>query len=277
MDKARKILVNTVGEEEAAILTTGQATREDIEKVQQKYRDKENTIRNAEAQAKAHIADAADRIRDHTNQVIGWIEDEKTKWWELIFVIMQYMGVVEAASHIKDNLVLSQGQAQLQDLEEQRDRAENDFDNAKWRLPGQTKEEYLAELDSQIDNLKQWNTDVDSKIKERLSSTKSKIMVEAAEQMNQLKGSISSSSSPEHSRTEAPTGGDDGKHHGGGHHKEEDPEKKEAKELKERYEAYRKSLELTSKDIETRYKRSLDDVSDREKLHGETIESMTEN
>lgn len=276
MDSARKILINTVGEEEAAILTTGQATREDIEKVQQKYRDKENTIRNAEAQAKAHIADAADRIRDHTNQVIGWIEDEKTKWWELIFVIMQYMGVVEAASHIKDNMVLSQGQAQLQDLEEQRDRAENDFDNAKWRLPGQTKEEYLANLDDRINNLKQWNTDVDSKIKERLSSTKSKIMVEAAEQMNQLKGSISSSSSPEHSRTEVPTGGDEGKHHGGGHHKEEDTEKKEAKELKERYEAYRKSLELTSKDIETRYKRSLDDVSDREKLHGETIESMTE-
>lgn len=276
MDKARKILVNTVGEEEAAILTTGQATREDIEKVQQKYRDKENTIRNAEAQAKAHIADAADRIRDHTNQVIGWIEDEKTKWWELIFVIMQYMGVVEAASHIKDNMVLSQGQAQLQDLEEQRDRAENDFDNAKWRLPGQTKEEYLANLDDRINNLKQWNTDVDSKIKERLSSTKSKIMVEAAEQMNQLKGSISSSSSPEHSRTEAPTGGDDGKHHGGGHHKEDDPEKKEAKALKERYEAYRKSLELTAKDIETRYKRSLDDVSDKEKLHGETVQSMTE-
>lgn len=278
MDSARKILINTVGEEEAAILTTGQATREDIEKVQQKYRDKENTIRNAEAQAKAHIADAADRIRDHTNQVIGWIEDEKTKWWELIFVIMQYMGVVEAASHIKDNLVLSQGQAQLQDLEEQRDRAENNFDNAKWRLPGQTKEEYLADLDDRINNLKQWNTDVDSKIKERLSNVNSKIMVEAAEQMNQLKGGISSSSSPEHSRTEAPTGGGGGGNGGGGggHHKEEYPEKKEAKELKERYEAYRKSLELTSKDIETRYKRSLDDVSDREKLHGETIESMTE-
>lgn len=278
MDSARKILINTVGEEEAAILTTGQATREDIEKVQQKYRDKENTIRNAEAQAKAHIADAADRIRDHTNQVIGWIEDEKTKWWELIFVIMQYMGVVEAASHIKDNMVLSQGQAQLQDLEEQRDRAENNFENAKWRLPGQTKEEYLAELDSQIDNLKKWNTDVDSKIHERLSNTKSKIMVEAAEQMNQLKGGISSVSSPDSTRTEVPTGGGGGGNGGGGggHHKEEDPEKKEAKELKERYEAYRKSLELTSKDIETRYKRSLDDVSDREKLHGETVESMTE-
>lgn len=278
MDSARKILINTVGEEEAAILTTGQATREDIEKVQQKYRDKENTIRNAEAQAKAHIADAADRIRDHTNQVIGWIENEKTKWWELIFVIWNYMGVVEAASHIKDNMVLSQGQAQLQDLEEQRDRAENNFENAKWRLPGQTKEEYLAELDSQIDNLKKWNTDVDSKIHERLSNTKSKIMVEAAEQMNQLKGGISSVSSPDSTRTEAPTGGGSGGNGGGGggHHKEEDPEKKEAKELKERYEAYRKSLELTSKDIETRYKRSLDDVSDREKLHGETIESMTE-
>lgn len=278
MDKARKILVNTVGEEEAAILTTGQATRDDIEKVQQKYRDKENTIRNAEAQAKAHIADAADRIRDHTNQVIGWIENEKTKWWELIFVIWNYMGVVEAASHIKDNMVLSQGQAQLQDLEEQRDRAENNFENAKWRLPGQTKEEYLAELDSQIDNLKKWNTDVDSKIHERLSNTKSKIMVEAAEQMNQLKGGISSVSSPDSTRTEVPTGGGGGGNGGGGggHHKEEDPEKKEAKELKERYEAYRKSLELTSKDIETRYKRSLDDVSDREKLHGETVESMTE-
>ena len=279
MDSARKILINTVGEEEAAILTTGQATREDIEKVQQKYRDKENTIRNAEAQAKAHVADAADRIRDHANEVITWIENEKKKWWELIFVIMQYMGVVEAASHIKDNLVLSQGQAQLQDLEEQRDRAENDFDNAKWRLPGQTKEEYLADLDDRINNLKQWNTDVESKINERLSSTKSKIMVEAAEQMNELKGSISSISSPDSTRTEVPTGGGGGGGNGGGgggHHKEEDPEKKEAEELKKRYEAYRKSLELTAKDIETRYKRSLDDVSDKEKLHGETVELMTE-
>ena len=278
MDSARKILINTVGEEEAAILTTGQATREDIEKVQQKYRDKENTIRNAEAQAKAHIADAADRIRDHTNQVIAWIENEKTKWWELIFVIWNYMGVVEAASHIKDNMVLSQGQAQLQDLEEQRDRAENDFDNAKWRLPGQTKEEYLADLDDRINNIKQWNADVEGKINERLSNTKSKIMVEAAEQMNQLKGSISSVSPPDSTRSEVPTGGGGGGGNGGGggHHKEEDPEKKEAEELKKRYEAYRKSLELTSKDIETRYKRSLDDVSDKEKLHGETVELMTE-
>lgn len=277
MDSARKILINTVGEEEAAILTTGQATREDIEKVQQKYRDKESTIRNAEAQAKAHIADAADRIRDHTNQVIAWIEDEKTKWWELIFVIMNYMGVVEAASHIKDNMVLSQGQAQLQDLEEQRDRAENNFDNAKWRLPGQTKEEYLADLDDRINNLKQWNTDVEGKINERLSNTKSKIMVEAAEQMNQLKGGISSVSSPDSTRTEVPTGGGGGGNGGGGgHHKEEDPEKKQAEELKKRYEGYRKSLELTSKDIETRYKHSLEDVSDREKIHGETIETMTE-
>lgn len=103
-------------------------------------------------------------------------------------------------------------------------------------------------------------------------------MVEAAEQMNQLKGGISSVSSPDSTRTEVPTGGGGGGNGGGGggHHKEEDPEKKEAKELKERYEAYRKSLELTSKDIETRYKRSLDDVSGREKLHGETVESMTE-
>lgn len=276
MDKARRVLINTVGEEEAAILTTGEATREDIEKVQQKYRDKEETIRNAEAQAKAHIADAAEKIREHSNQVIAWIENEKTKWWELIFVIMQYMGVVEAASHIKDNMVLSQGTAELEDLKQQRDRAENDFEHAKWRMPGQTKEEYLADLDGRINNLEQWNTNVESKIKERLNSVKTGVMVEAAEKINELKGSVESSSSSSPTPSGVPSGGGGGGHGGGHHKKEEDPEKKAAKELKERYEAYRKSLELTAKDTEQKYKRALEDVSDKEKLHGETVQSMTE-
>lgn len=271
MDSARKILINTVGEEEAAILTTGQATREDIEKVQQKYRDKEETIRVAEARAKDHIIDAGNQIRKHTDDVIAWIESEKNKWWELIFVILQYMEVSDAVAHIQDNLQLNETNGTIQNLEERRD----NLSKQKWKSNA-AKKAKLAEFDAKIANEKAWRDKVQGKIDERMNQLKTNIRVKAAEGLSALKGSLDSSNSPEHSRTEAPTGGDDGKHHGGGHHKEDDPEKKEAKELKERYEAYRKSLELTSKDIETRYKRSLDDVSDREKLHGETVESMTE-
>lgn len=276
MDKARKILVNTVGEEEAAILTTGQATRDDIEKVQQKYRDKEDTIRKAEAQAKSHIDDAATQIQKHTEDVVAWIGNEETKWWDLIFAIMHYMTWAEAAMHISENLQLSMAESNLAKLEAD-------------------KANYGAESDSlasdSLQSLGIAGTDIDTKISEekakiaqlqesingRMDNLKSSAIAKEMEKINTIKGAISSGT-PDSTRTEAPTGGGGGGNGGGGggHHKEEDPEKKEAKELKERYESYRKSLELTSKDIETRYKRSLDDVSDREKLHGETIETMTE-
>lgn len=265
MDKARKILVNTVGEEEAAILTTGQATREDIEKVQQKYRDKENTIRNAEAQAKAHVADASQEIINKAQEVIAWIENEKTAWYELIFAIMDYMTWKEAATHISDNISLGVSREQLAVGEWREQQAVERGDEESAQEIRKRNEEIRTEIDARqgiIDN--------------RKKDLKAAVLSRAYKESKELMAGFTSSNSPEHSRTEAPTGGDDGKHHGGGHHKEDDPEKKEAKELKERYEAYRKSLELTAKDIETRYKRSLDDVSDREKLHGETIESMTE-
>lgn len=271
MDSARKILINTVGEEEAAILTTGQATRDDIEKVQQKYRDKENTIRNAESQAKAHIADAANQIRQHANDVISWIEAEKKKWWELIFVIMEYMHWTDAVGHITNNLQLGAGERTLSALESEREQVLNGEGGGLI-----SKEEQLKNLDAQIANQKEYNENKKKEIDDGIKNLEAQIQVKASEKINELQSTLSSSSTPDSTRSEVPTGGDDGKHHGGGHHKEEDPEKKEAKALKERYEAYRKSLELTSKDIETRYKRSLDDVSDREKLHGETIETMTE-
>lgn len=265
MDSARKILINTVGEEEAAILTTGQATREDIEKVQQKYRDKENTIRNAEAQAKAHVADASQEIINKAQEVIAWIENEKTAWYELIFAIMDYMTWKEAATHISDNISLGVSKEQLAVGEWREQQAVERGDEESAQEIRKRNEEIRTEIDARqgiIDN--------------RKKDLKAAVLSRAYKESKELMAGFTSSATPEHSRTEAPTGGDDGKHHGGGHHKEDDPEKKEAKELKERYEAYRKSLELTSKDIETRYKRSLDDVSDREKLHGETIESMTE-
>nr|DAS19432.1 MAG TPA: minor tail protein [Caudoviricetes sp.] len=265
MDSARKILINTVGEEEAAILTTGQATREDIEKVQQKYRDKENTIRNAEAQAKAHVADASQEIINKAQEVIAWIENEKTAWYELIFAIMDYMTWKEAATHISDNISLGVSKEQLAVGEWREQQAVERGDEESAQEIRKRNEEIRTEIDARqgiIDN--------------RKKDLKAAVLSRAYKESKELMAGFTASATPEHSRTEAPTGGDDGKHHGGGHHKEDDPEKKEAKELKERYEAYRKSLELTSKDIETRYKRSLDDVSDREKLHGETIETMTE-
>ena len=273
MDSVRKILINTVGEEEAAILTTGQATREDIEKVQQKYRDKEETIRVAEARAKDHIIDAGNQIKKHTDDVIGWIESEKTKWWELIFVILQYMEISDAVAHIQDNLQLNETNGTIQNLEERRDK----LSKQKWKSNA-AKKAKLAEFDAKIANEKAWRDKVQGKIDDRKKQLETNIRVKAAEKLSALNGSLNSSGTPEHSRTEAPTGGGGGGNGGGSgsSHKEEDPEKKESEELKKRYETYRKSLELTSKDIETRYKRSLDDVSDREKLHGETIETMTE-
>lgn len=274
MDKARKILVNTVGEEEAAILTTGQATREDIEKVQQKYRDKEDTIRKAEAQARSHIDDAAAQIQKHTSDVIAWINNEETKWWDLIFAIMNYMTWAEAAMHISENLQLSIAESNLASLEADKANYGAESDSlASDSL--QSLGIAGTDIDTKISQEKENIAQLQEKINGRMENLKSSVVAKEMEKINTIR-SANSSNSPEHSRTEAPTGGDDGKHHGGGHHKEDDPEKKEAKELKERYEAYRKSLELTSKDIETRYKRSLDDVSDREKLHGETVESMTE-
>ena len=275
MDSARKILVNTVGEEEAAILTTGQATRDDIEKVQQKYRDKEDTIRKAEAQAREHIDDAASQIQKHTSDVIAWINNEETKWWDLIFAIMNYMTWAEAAMHISENLQLSMAESNLAKLEAD-------------------KANYGAESDSlasdSLQSLGIAGTDIDTKISEekaniaqlqekingRMENLKSSVVAKEMEKINTMKGAISSGT-PDSTRTEVPTGGGGGGNGGGGgHHKEEDPEKKQAEELKKRYEAYRKSLELTSNDIETRYKHSLEDVSDKEKLHGETIETMTE-
>ena len=274
MDSARKILINTVGEEEAAILTTGQATREDIEKVQQKYRDKEETIRAAEARAKDHIIDAGNQIKKHTDDVIGWIESEKTKWWELIFVILQYMEISDAVAHIQDNLQLNETNSTIQNLEERRDK----LSKQKWKSNA-AKKAKLAEFDAKIANEKAWKDKVQGKIDDRKKQLETNIRVKAAEKLSALKGSLDSSGSPDQTRTEVPTGGGGGGNSGGGGgsgHKEEDPEKKESEALKKRYEAYRKSLELTSKDIETRYKRSLDDVVDKEKLHGETIETMTE-
>lgn len=274
MDSARKILINTVGEEEAAILTTGQATREDIEKVQQKYRDKEETIRAAEARAKDHIIDAGNQIKKHTDDVIGWIESEKTKWWELIFVILQYMEISDAVAHIQDNLQLNETNGTIQNLEERRDK----ISKQKWKSNA-AKKAKLAEFDAKIANEKAWKDKVQGKIDDRKKQLEANIHVKAAEKLSALKGSLDSSGTPDTTRTEVPTGGGGGGGNGGGgsgHHKEEDPEKKQAEELKKRYDGYRKSLELTSKDIETRYKHSLEDVSDREKIHGETIETMTE-
>lgn len=274
MDKARKILVNTVGEEEAAILTTGQATRDDIEKVQQKYRDKEDTIRKAEAQAKEHIDDAAAQIKKHTSDVIAWINNEETKWWDLIFAIMNYMTWAEAAMHISDNLQLSMAKSNLAKLESDKANYGAESDSlASDSL--QSLGIAGTDIDTKISQEKATIAQLEEKVNSRMENLKSSAVAKEMEKINTMRGAISSST-PDSTRSEVPTGGDDGKHHGGGHHKEEDPEKKEAKALKERYEAYRKSLELTAKDIETHYKRSLEDVSDKEKLHGETVQSMTE-
>ncbi|WP_127448544.1 phage tail tape measure protein [Veillonella sp. 3310] len=274
MDKARKILVNTVGEEEAAILTTGQATRDDIEKVQQKYRDKEDTIRKAEAQAKEHIDDAAAQIKKHTSDVIAWINNEETKWWDLIFAIMNYMTWAEAAMHISDNLQLSMAKSNLAKLESDKANYGAESDSlASDSL--QSLGIAGTDIDTKISQEKATIAQLEEKVNSRMENLKSSAVAKEMEKINTMRGAISSST-PDSTRSEVPTGGDDGKHHGGGHHKEEDPEKKEAKALKERYEAYRKSLELTSKDTEQKYKRALDDVSDKEKLHGETVQSMTE-
>lgn len=266
MDSARKILINTVGEEEAAILTTGQATREDIEKVQQKYRDKENTIRNAEAQAKAHVADASQEIINKAQEVIKWINNEKTAWYELIFAIMDYMTWKEAATHISDNISLGVSKEQLAVGEWREQQAVDRGDEEGAQEIRKRNEEIRTEINARqniIDN--------------RKKDLKAAVLSRAYKESKELMAGFTSSTSPEHSHTEVPTGGGGGGNSGGGgHRKDEDPEKKQAEELKKRYEGYRKSLELTSKDIETRYKHSLEDVSDREKIHGETIETMTE-
>ena len=277
MDSARKILINTVGEEEAAILTTGQATREDIEKVQQKYRDKEDTIRKAESAAKAHVQEAGDAIMQHVKDVIDWIEDEKTAWWSLIGVILQYIGLKAAAGNIADNLNLMSSQAELENLKAQREDIINSGDggltNDGLVLPNSD----LKSIDERIAKVENNIEAAQNSINDTKNKLKTAIYEEALEETKDLQNKVNGGGTPEHSRTEVPTGGGGGGNGGGGgHHKEEDPEKKQAEELKKRYEGYRKSLELTSKDIETRYKHSLEDVSDKEKLHGETIETMTE-
>ena len=272
MDKARQVLINTVGEEEAAILTTGEATREDIEKVQQKYREKEETIRNAEAQAKAHIIDAANQIKKHTDDVISWIESEKKKWWELIFVIMQYMHWSDVVGHFKNGVQSDFTRGKIQVLEDER----ADIAESSWKSED-TKKAELDKIDEEIANQKAWLDKLENESNDRINRLKTDIQVEAAKQINELKGSVESSSSSAPTPSGVPSGGGGHGHGGGGHKKkEEDPEKKAAKALKERYEAYRKSLELTAKDTEQKYKRALEDVSDKEKLHGETVQSMTE-
>ena len=261
MDKTRQVLINTVGEEEAAILTTGQATREDIEKVQKKYKDKEDTIRWAESEAKKHVAEASARIMQNAKDVIDWLHSEKNAWYELIFAIWNYIGAKEAAGHIGDNLGKGAAHAYGQvavagamfGAVTHNEKSKNFWANeAAWA----TKKE--LEFGESID--------------QRMKRVETEVYIKALEQKNKIESSLSNSSSSSPTPSGVPSGGG-----GGGHHKkEEDPEKKAAKELKERYEAYRKSLELTAKDTEQKYKRALEDVSDKEKLHGETVQSMTE-
>lgn len=265
MDKARQVLINTVGEEEAAILTTGEATREDIEKVQQKYRDKEDTIRWAESEAKRHVAEATGQVMQHAKDVIDWLHKERDAWYELIFAIWDYLGWKEAAGHVGDNLTRGLNQANNAILEGER-----------WVFQKAGATEVVKGIDDAIKIGNDYDAELKKSIDDRYKRTEIAILGRAQERRKEMEKALGSSSSPAPTPSGVPAGGDDGKHHGGGHHKEEDPEKKEAEALKKRYEAYRKSLELTSKDIETRYKRSLDDVSDREKLHGETLELMTE-
>lgn len=265
MDETRQILINTVGEEEAAILTTGEATREDIEKVQQKYRDKEDTIRWAESEAKRHVSEATGQVMQHAKDVIDWLHKERDAWYELIFAIWDYLDWKEVAGHVGDNIKKWDAQTN-QSIFTFRAK----FNHAIGDTVGEKDAWDLVEREKKKEE--SYQKSIDDRYK-RLDTAVWKKALDQRKELEKALGESSSSSAPTPSVAPPESGGG----HGGGHHKkEEDPEKKAAKALKERYEAYRKSLELTAKDTEQKYKRALEDVSDKEKLHGETVQSMTE-